>query len=647
MAKRTIPIESSIIVLAAALALTACGPGMSPASSPDPAATTAIASALVMDKLPAQTAAAATPDAGPIQCPNGTLTLTRFPLDGTNGRDYMIANYLDLDASNSPDGDLGKNIRDYTGKTEALARTYNGHQGLDIVIPNFRRMDSDQAVIFAAAPGMVKTVVQNNDDRSMLTGEQLKTCNLTPNLIEIRAANGYVMQYFHLRKNSAKVKVGDTVAAGTPLAVVGSAGCSTEPHLHFQVNDVCGHAFETLLVDKMWSSPPVYDPPSDIMDAVVLPGHAPSGPEVIDPVPNQDGVAPHATIGVSITAALRGGDVASLRLLSPSSATTGPFDRPFNSNAKFQHVFGGPGGLAWSFDSGDIFGTWSMEFSLNGTVRMTRTIQVVRQIERHHIPGEGPTVLPRRDLNSEIPRDVDAGYRATWIDGYDVFDPISGTTRVRYNLLFEIPAPGVAWQVRAGLTAAQHQTEFDALVGKGFRLDQVDSYPQNGQMAFASVWDTSPSTPWKAYHGVNETTHQTNFNNFTKQGFRPVNISGVNIGGQRFFTALYDMASVGVFQAASRVPISQYQSVFDTNQQAGRRLSYVNVYRENGVPTFTAIFDQRDSGSLSANTALTAADVGPTFAIRLAQGLTLRCLSGFDDGLGKGTANFTTLFTSK
>jgi murein DD-endopeptidase MepM/ murein hydrolase activator NlpD len=46
---------------------------------------------------------------------------------------------------------------------------------------------------------------------------------------------GLVFEFHHLVHGSLKVKAGDTVAAGTPLAIEGTTGNSTGIHLHFQV----------------------------------------------------------------------------------------------------------------------------------------------------------------------------------------------------------------------------------------------------------------------------------------------------------------------------------------------------------------------------------------------------------------------------
>ncbi|MFD7923317.1 M23 family metallopeptidase [Streptomyces sp. NPDC059740] len=43
--------------------------------------------------------------------------------------------------------------------------------------------------------------------------------------------------YAHLRQGSARVREGERVRAGQPLAECGDSGNSTEPHLHFQLQD--------------------------------------------------------------------------------------------------------------------------------------------------------------------------------------------------------------------------------------------------------------------------------------------------------------------------------------------------------------------------------------------------------------------------
>lgn len=53
------------------------------------------------------------------------------------------------------------------------------------------------------------------------------------NLVEINHGNGYSTRYGHSKK--VLVKVGDTVKKGQVLALMGSTGRSTGPHVHFEV----------------------------------------------------------------------------------------------------------------------------------------------------------------------------------------------------------------------------------------------------------------------------------------------------------------------------------------------------------------------------------------------------------------------------
>jgi murein DD-endopeptidase MepM/ murein hydrolase activator NlpD len=53
------------------------------------------------------------------------------------------------------------------------------------------------------------------------------------NLLEVSHGNGFITRYGHNQKHL--VKVGDTVRKGQQIALMGTSGRSTGPHVHFEV----------------------------------------------------------------------------------------------------------------------------------------------------------------------------------------------------------------------------------------------------------------------------------------------------------------------------------------------------------------------------------------------------------------------------
>lgn len=67
------------------------------------------------------------------------------------------------------------------------------------------------------------------------TAVPVTMASVAGNAVVLDLGDGQFAYYAHLKPGSVRVKIGDRVRKGTPLALIGNSGDSREPHLHFQV----------------------------------------------------------------------------------------------------------------------------------------------------------------------------------------------------------------------------------------------------------------------------------------------------------------------------------------------------------------------------------------------------------------------------
>lgn len=150
-------------------------------------------------------------------------------------------------------------LQDYMCGTRSYdtAAGYN-HSGVDYFLWPFtwNTMDDETIQIVAAAPG---TIVWKHD------GEFDRSCSLDGSLwnaVYVEHADGSVAWYGHMKNGSVTSKpVGQTVATGEVLGLVGSSGNSTGPHLHFELQDQFGNVLDPYAgacnpVPSLWASQP-------------------------------------------------------------------------------------------------------------------------------------------------------------------------------------------------------------------------------------------------------------------------------------------------------------------------------------------------------------------------------------------------------
>ena len=146
-----------------------------------------------------------------------------LPLACEIGRTCEIQHYVDRDP--------GPGVLDY----RCGHRTNDKHDGVDIRLPDMAAQRTGVDVL-AAAAGRVVAVRDGVPDISIRAPDAPSVAgHECGNRVALQLGNRWLVDYCHLAQGSLKVKVGDTVAAGQPLAHVGLSGDTEFPHLHFSV----------------------------------------------------------------------------------------------------------------------------------------------------------------------------------------------------------------------------------------------------------------------------------------------------------------------------------------------------------------------------------------------------------------------------
>jgi len=232
--------------------------------------------------------------------------------------------------------------------------------------------------------------------------------------------------------------------------------------------------------------------------------------------------------------------------------------------------------------------------------------------------------IPESSYQTEFEHIVDSGYRPVWIDGYDV----NGKTF--FNAIFR-PANGTAWASHHGLTAAQYQAEFDTQNHAGLRPLHIESYLSGGHICYATIFVKSPGPAWNAYHGKTAAEHKKLFDELTADGWRPVIISVVSVGGERMHTALYEKENVGSFFTQNFLTADEYQTAFNDNDKAGRKLVYLNAYNHHGAPRFTAIWHSK-AHAPAARHGMSSSEYQTEWQKQTANGLLTRAVTAYESG---------------
>lgn len=146
-----------------------------------------------------------------------------LPIACRLGETCWVANYVDVDP--------GKAAKDF----HCEARTYDGHDGIDLAIRDLGEMQRGIAVQ-AAAAGIVRRVRDGVADQGLASSDSGaiagRECG---NGVIIDHGGGWETQYCHLKQHSIQVKVSQQIERQQALGQVGLSGKTEFPHVHLTV----------------------------------------------------------------------------------------------------------------------------------------------------------------------------------------------------------------------------------------------------------------------------------------------------------------------------------------------------------------------------------------------------------------------------
>jgi cytochrome c biogenesis factor len=175
------------------------------------------------------------------------------------------------------------------------------------------------------------------------------------------------------------------------------------------------------------------------------------------------------------------------------------------------------------------------------------------------------------EYQAEFDKYVAQGYRLVQVSGY-------GVGGKDYYAAIWDKSSRSPWVARHGMTSAEYQAEFDKYVAQGYRLVQVSGYGVGGKDYYAAIWDKSPSTGWVARHGMTSAEYQAEFDKYVGQGYRLAQVSGYRVNGKDYYAAIWDKSRSRAWVARHGLTSAQYQSEFDKYTAQGYRLVQVSGY---------------------------------------------------------------------
>jgi len=257
-----------------------------------------------------------------------------------------------------------------------------------------------------------------------------------------------------------------------------------------------------------------------------------------------------------------------------------------------------------------------------------RAVDVGMLIDPMYQPGHGEIAFHGVASNclSDLVGSVGAsGYAPETYDAYDA----SG--KAFFNLTFRANG-GHAWYSHPWLTGGQFDAKVAEVKDAGMRPTFVDTYDTPAGARYVLVASAAPGPKTKVYRDLTQAEHQARVEAWPDADYRPTSVAVRRSANGLRWSAVWVQSGGAGFSLRSVLTGPEYQPFVDSEIAAGRKLSYVNVWRDGASLRFSAITQTGLDDDYLARHGLTASGYQDAWSQQIAGDRTTRSVAGYTSG---------------
>src|SRR5215472_14116118 len=146
------------------------------------------------------------------------------------------------------------------------------------------------------------------------------------------------------------------------------------------------------------------------------------------------------------------------------------------------------------------------------------------------------------------------------------------------------------FQAYHGVTAAQHQANFDKWSAQGYRMISLSVYGDPGSSLYAAVWVQRAGPDWVAIHGVDASGYQSFFTKWSNEGYYPVLVSATGAINDAVFASVFEQGNPGPWFGRHGMTPADFQAANGSAVNNGQMIRSFSIYGTSSDRRYAAIW---------------------------------------------------------